>query len=250
MAYNKPRKIKIYDFEGKPESATWSSDKVTGKEIKDKFKVPSNKMVVMKGAKGSTILQDNKEYDLSKSGVTLSVQPNIIQGGFFSSTASRNQNIDLNGFDYRKNQKARYIISQLLDYGEEKYRREKLTVQITRDLKYICIPEFPLPAIWRQRRVSILIHIPHSYPDAPPQGFYVPCGTCLKNGQQHGHQFCSSFYQQPNLHSQGWDWFCIHVENKTDWLPKDDPLRPHNFWNIIEWIRLGLSHYELRRLQL
>jgi hypothetical protein len=243
MAYKKPRVIKCFVDDGKPKSTTWPTAKAKVKEIKKKLNIPPEKMIIMKGAKGTKILKDSDEIDLSEQGVTINVQPNVVQGGFFKRTLEGP--VDLEKIDFKRNRKARYLISQLLEYGEEKYRREKLTIQVTSDLKYVCIPDFPLPALWKQRRVPLLIHIPSSYPDTPPLGFYVPHGTCLKRGGRHSHQFCGSYYSEPDLHSMGWDWFCLHLTNSSDWQPKDDPLKPHKFWNYIDIIRLGLSNLEI-----
>ena len=152
----------------------------------------------------------------------------------------------LTEIDYRRNRRATYLISQLLDYGEEKYRRDKLTIQLTKDLRYVYIPDFSLPEIWKQRRVPLLIYIPESYPETPPIGFYIPHGTCLKSGRNHNHQVSTGMLGQPDLQSLGWDWFCLHLQNKSDWQPKDNPLKPHNFWSYINIIRLGLTYAELR----
>jgi hypothetical protein len=245
MAYRKPRVIHIDDdVEGKPKRIMWPYADALVKDIKAKFNVPADKLLVLKGYKNNKILKDNDVIHLGEKGVDLKVQPDVTQGTLWK--GPQRDAINLANIDYRKNRKARYLISQLLEYGEEKYRREKLTVKITEDLKYVYIPDYPLPVIWKQRKVPILIHIPESYPDSPPLGFYIPRGTCLKNGGRHDHQFSGSYYSQPDLQSLGWDWFCLHLTNSSDWQPTDDPLKPHKFWNYIDIIRLGLSYYEMR----
>lgn len=245
MAYRKPRVIGI-SFDGW-KTEKWPKDTITIAELKQKFNIPKEKMIMLKGGTAAKYFKNSGTIDLSKKGVTLAVQPDVTQGAFWKKSSANSSGLD--GIDYRRNKKARYLISQLLEYGEEKYRRNKLTIQVTKDLKYIYIPDYPLPIIWRQRRVSILIHIPASYPDIPPLGFYIPHGTCLKNGRKHGHQYCTSYYDQPDLHDMGWDWFCLHLKNPSDWQPKDDPLKPDKLWNYLDIIRTGLSYTELGNVQ-
>ena len=154
--------------------------------------------------------------------------------------------LDLAKINYKTNRKARYLISQLLEYGEERYKTDKIKVQITSDLKYVYIHKFPLPWIWKQRYTPLLIHIPDSYPDVPPIGFYIPHSMCLTTNKPHPHQFCKTFYSQPDLHKLGWDWFCLHLTDFRDWQPKDDPLKPHKLWNYLDIIKIGLTNLEIK----
>ena len=251
MAYRKPRVIVVYGLPDKETSVrTWGSNKITIKELRESFNIPEDKMILLKTPRGAKYFKHSGTIDLSKYGATINVQPDVTQGSFWKRKASSViANQDLKSIDYRQNVKARYLITQLLAYGEEKYRREKVTIQVTSDLKYVYIPHFPLPPIWKQRRVPILIYIPKSYPEVPPIGFYIPCGTCLKNGNKHPHQYCRTYLGQPDLHEKGWDWFCLHLKNSSDWNPKDDPLKPDNFWSYMNIVRLGLSYYELGDFQ-
>ena len=218
-----PGKIKIYKDDGTIQTCKWEQTKATIAQIKEKFKIPKGKMVIGKSAKGQVNYKDTDVVDLSEDSIEFYTAPNVIQGGL------------LETIDYRRDRRARYLIPQLLEYGEDLYRQRQKTIQITKD--------------WKQRQASILIHIPDGYPDIPPVGFYIPSGTVLKNGRKHNHQLSFAAYRQPDLADYGWDWFCLHLKDSSDWAPKDDPLQPHKFWNYVNFIRLGLSYAELKDAQ-
>lgn len=114
----------------------------------------------------------------------------------------------------------------------EKYGQ---VVQLDAAYRFVVIPAFRLPRRWDLKTTPILIWFPKTYPDTPPQGFYL-------SSQCHGpHIYRYNMHvgtDGGDLSAQGWYWYCVHP---TGWKANADPNQPDNLWTLLDVIRATLT---------
>ncbi len=110
---------------------------------------------------------------------------------------------------------------------------------------WVCVRQLSIPPILtpdRDGRVDILLLIPPTYPQVPPDGFY--CDQMLKLS---GHYFMpmgfnnsSSTMQQ--LREAGWNWYCAHPEKRQEMSARWRPSADHRQGdNLHKYLLLCLS---------
>ena len=84
------------------------------------------------------------------------------------------------------------------------------------------VPRFPLPRGWNASYTEIMVTVSDekTYPELPPNGFYLDRNLRDQYGRHPGH-----YFEERSAHNafvdRGWAWFCIHVET---WNPSIDPM--------------------------
>ena len=88
MAYNKPRvvmkpgQIKIHMDDGTSKSVIWPTMQASIQDIKNKFGISPDKMVIEKQGKGTKKHNNSGNLNLSN-GVELAIGPNVTQGALW-----------------------------------------------------------------------------------------------------------------------------------------------------------------------
>lgn len=109
---------------------------------------------------------------------------------------------------------------------------------------WVSITHVPVPRDLmdnKDGRVSILLLIPQSYPQVPPDGFYCDQGLKIKNHYFLG--FRDKYYPelQQNLLQQGWQWFCMHAAHDRSMMNWRVSADPHQGDNLLKYMRLCLA---------
>jgi len=114
--------------------------------------------------------------------------------------------------------------------------------QETRD--WLVIPDYPLPARFRDRRCDLLIVFPETYPETPPIGFYLNRQFALQSGETDPHATGRAYHGAPDLIKQGWHWYCVRMDMAAPgaWRPQADPSRPDNLWTFLNMVRESLTN--------
>jgi hypothetical protein len=109
---------------------------------------------------------------------------------------------------------------------------------------WLLIPNYPLPARFADRRCNLLIVFPGAYPETPPIGFYLDKKYRLRDGSYDHHLTGRSYHDAPDLTEQGWHWYCVTLDMRTEgaWRPQPDPQRPDNLWTYLNMIRETLTN--------
>lgn len=74
----------------------------------------------------------------------------------------------------------------------------------------VVILDFPLPGSFDQEYSELLIDLGRSYPDFPPQDFYLEKGLTRDGGRPSSHYFenmSDKFYCE-----EGWAWYSFHID--------------------------------------
>jgi len=106
---------------------------------------------------------------------------------------------------------------------------------------WLMIPNYPLPARWRQRRCNLLIVFPAGYPETPPIGFYLNRRFQLKSGGRDHHFAGQAYYGAADLREAGWHWYCVHIAAGA-WQPQADHTKPDNMWTFLNMVRESLTN--------
>ena len=105
-------------------------------------------------------------------------------------------------------------------------------------LEWVHIPVFELPTGWNQASTELLIDLPFTYPEVPPDGFYIEKNLAPLNGNSLEHYFQ---HHEVNRHDHlDWAWYCIHPA-KFSWQPSADITQGDNLVKYLELIRLALT---------
>ncbi|MBN2001748.1 MAG: hypothetical protein JXA21_00210 [Anaerolineae bacterium] len=109
---------------------------------------------------------------------------------------------------------------------------------------WFIIPNYPLPARFRQRRCDLLIVFPETYPETPPIGFYLNQRFKLSDNTEDAHLTGRAYHNAPDLTSQGWHWYCVTMDMNTPgaWSPKPDHRQPDNLWTFLTMVREALTN--------
>jgi hypothetical protein len=109
---------------------------------------------------------------------------------------------------------------------------------------WLIIPNYPLPARFRDRRCDLLIVFPETYPETPPIGFYLNQQFPLRNGQHDPHATGKAYHGAPDLTEQGWHWYCVQmtVDAAGAWHPQANHRRSDNLWTFLNMVREVLSN--------
>jgi hypothetical protein len=85
---------------------------------------------------------------------------------------------------------------------------------------WLRVPRFRLPRGWNANTTQIMVTVSDSYPQLPPDGFYLNRYLRDAYGRRPGH-----YFEERSAHNafadRGWAWFCIHVET---WNSSIDPM--------------------------
>ncbi len=128
-----------------------------------------------------------------------------------------------------------YIAAHVGSVAEVLGERYGQVVQLDAAFRFVVIPAFRLPRRWDLKTTPILIWFPKTYPDTPPQGFYL-------SSQCRGpHIYRYNVHigvDGGDLSAQGWYWYCVHP---TGWKASADPNQPDNLWTLLDVIRATLT---------
>jgi hypothetical protein len=178
-----------------------------------------------------TKLLDQMPSDAPLAGDTIDIKS--IPGGTIKGTAMIDDPTAISGSRKAEDVRARYIKSQVAAVAEVLGERYGQTVQLDRELRFAVLPRFKLPRRWGMKTTPILIWFPPTYPNTPPNGFYLSANC------RGPHIFSRNpFGDSPDLSTYGWNWYCVHPEG---WLPSADPLEADNLWTLLDVIRTTLS---------
>ncbi|GEM_PF-1272464 len=116
----------------------------------------------------------------------------------------------------------------------------------TEEATWVCIRQCQIPPILTpdgDGKVDILLIIPSTYPQTPPDGFY--CDQALK---LQGHYFAPMMFNSApgsigaQLREAGWNWYCAHPEKRQQmaerWSPHHQAARGDN---LLKYLLLCLS---------
>ena len=114
--------------------------------------------------------------------------------------------------------------------------------EVNRD--WLVIPNYPLPARFRDRRCDLLIVFPETYPETPPIGFYLNKQFQLRGNRQDPHATGRAYYDAPDLLDQGWYWYCVRMDMSAPgaWQPQPDHRKPDNLWAYLNMVREALTN--------
>lgn len=102
---------------------------------------------------------------------------------------------------------------------------------VSEDKTHLIIPDYELPIKVFNREVTrLLINISPSYPDTPPDNFFVELGL-----KTYASGIIQNYSEPVSFHGEQWGQFSFHVE-KGGW----DPSRDH-FLTFITAIRSRLQ---------
>ena len=109
---------------------------------------------------------------------------------------------------------------------------------------WLIIPDYPLPARFRDRSSDLLIVFPETYPETPPIGFYLNKRFPLRAGGYDPHATGKAYHDAPDLTDQGWHWYCVQMDMQVAgaWRPQADPGQPDNLWTFLNMVREALSN--------
>lgn len=109
---------------------------------------------------------------------------------------------------------------------------------------WLVIPNYPLPARFRDRRCDLLVVFPETYPETPPIGFYLNRRFPLHNGQYDPHATGKAFHGAPDLTDQGWHWYCVQMDMTKPgaWKPQADHRQSDNLWTFLNMVREVLTN--------
>lgn len=128
-----------------------------------------------------------------------------------------------------------FIAAHVASVAEILGERYGQTVQLDAAYRFVVLPAFRLPRRWDLKTTPILIWFPKTYPDVPPQGFYL-------SSQCRGpHIYRYNVHvgtDGGDLSQQGWYWYCVHP---TGWKASADPNQPDNLWTLLDVIRATLT---------
>ena len=96
---------------------------------------------------------------------------------------------------------------------------------------WVLIYNFGLPYGYNYDRTDILILLPPSYPQLPPDWFYMDPGLRRRDGKP-PHYFEEAVGRAPTL--EHWAAGCLHIKT---WYPADDPLTGHSLLTISQLIQ-------------
>lgn len=101
---------------------------------------------------------------------------------------------------------------------------------------WVRIFDFPLPAGYNARTTDILILLPASYPETPPDWFYLDSGLRRENGTVPHYFEVGDTRHTPDSRPSinGWAGGCIHVAG--GWKPTGDPINGHSLVTICKLI--------------
>lgn len=137
----------------------------------------------------------------------------------------------IKGMSTRREQ---YIKAHVASVAEVYGQRYGQALQLDKHFRFVFLPRFTLPRKWGMRTTPLLIWFPQSYPETPPNGFY------LSSKCKGPHVFSRNVYgDSPDLSNKGWNWFCVHSEK--GWHPHEDPTKEDNLWTFLDVIKLSLS---------
>lgn len=131
----------------------------------------------------------------------------------------------------------RYLKAHVASLAEVLGERYGQAVQLDRDLRYVFLPRFTLPPRWGERETPLLLRIPDTYPDTPPNGFYLS-SRCTGP-----HVFSRPPYSTvEDLSAKGWNWFCVHCHE--GWKPGATESEEQNLWTFLNVIRASFTENE------
>ncbi|MEW6259562.1 MAG: hypothetical protein AB1547_06605 [Thermodesulfobacteriota bacterium] len=153
---------------------------------------------------------------------------------------------DLDDFK-RLSVREKYILAQVFQVSETYFRRNSISLHLSKNCDFLAIRDFPLPprGDWANRQIPICIYFPRDYPTHAPIGFFVGRNLKLRNQNAEGamHIFSGGIYREPNafmekydLRSRGYHFFCWHVEQ--NWHPNmRNPFEPDNLYTFLKAVR-------------
>jgi hypothetical protein len=108
---------------------------------------------------------------------------------------------------------------------------------------WLVIPNYPLPARFRERSCDLLIVFPEDYPQMPPIGFYLNQRFELNQGGHDPHATGKAYHGAPDLTGQGWHWYCVQMDMQSPgaWRPKADHRQADNLWTFLNMVREALT---------
>lgn len=91
---------------------------------------------------------------------------------------------------------------------------------------WVCVKQLPIPQRLTHSgdgRVDILLLIPPTYPQTPPDGFYCDLNLNLKDHYYSSWKDIHYPNQQRQLVKKGWRWFCAHPQRDdySNWRPSN-----------------------------
>lgn len=136
------------------------------------------------------------------------------------------------------------------EYGTEKGR----VTYDTEDGTWVCVKNLPVPTRLTKNNsgvVDILLLVPPSYPQLPPDGFY--CDQNLRISDHYMLGWRDKYFPelQRNLVEQGWQWFCAHAYtamNAAAWRPSGNPVQGDNLMRYMH-LCLGILGKEGDKLK-
>lgn len=96
---------------------------------------------------------------------------------------------------------------------------------------WVVIHNFALPSGYNFNQTDILILLPPSYPQTPPDWFYMDPGLRRRDGRP-PHYFEEAAGRAPTL--ELWAAGCLHIRS---WRPTNDPLTGHSLLTICQLIQ-------------
>ncbi|MCU0464103.1 MAG: hypothetical protein MUF38_06000 [Anaerolineae bacterium] len=113
----------------------------------------------------------------------------------------------------------------------------------TKNGTWACVKQLPVPQRLTHSgdgRVDILLLIPPTYPQIPPDGFYCDFNLNLK--EHYYPSWKDTYYpdQQSQLVKNGWQWFCAHAHHSRNsyWQPST---QTHQGDNLLTYLHLCLA---------
>ncbi|MDZ4770541.1 MAG: E2/UBC family protein [Chloroflexota bacterium] len=127
------------------------------------------------------------------------------------------------------------------EFGSERGR----VAYDTEEGSWVCVRQLTIPAKLTpdgDGKVDILLLVPTTYPQIPPDGFY--CDQALRLS---GHYFIPMGFNSPSsvsnqLREAGWNWYCAHPEKRQEMAARWTPYIDHRAGdNLHKYLLLCLS---------
>jgi hypothetical protein len=151
----------------------------------------------------------------------------------------------------KKSEIVKQIIFDQVNDIEQKFFKNRVSIEIDEHFNWIKIPSFTLPEAWarvnNRRTVPILIIIPDDFPSVPTNGFYMPKDVVAPSQDTHfrdrgyGGAFGNTEEERKTMLDNGWQWYCSHILPEA-WSPAkirqiSDWRKGDNLWDILTQIK-------------
>ncbi len=103
---------------------------------------------------------------------------------------------------------------------------------------WVVIYDFPLPNGFNYKTTDILILLPPSYPQTPPDWFYMDPRLQRRDGSRPPHYFEEI---RKALSVEGWAAGSLHIIK--NWHPSDDPLTGHSLLTVCQLIQEAFERW-------